>query len=143
LNDVLYELKRPDMFATFAGLHISRTGEFTYVNAGHLPILHFQHLTKQIHKLDSTYPPLAVLPGQPFDGVKISVQSGDLLVLVTDGFVEVFDKNEQEFGQVRIENTILKHAGKPIKEIYDNLVTETLKFGSQSDDQTFLAIRVK
>lgn len=143
INDVLYELKRPDMFATFAGVLIGKDGAFSYINAGHLPILHYSKSTQKIHLYDSTYPPLAVLPGQNFGGINIKAFTGDLLILVTDGFVEVFDKNDHEFGFERIEEIVMKNCNQPLKEIYGILSIETTKFGSQSDDQTFLAVRVK
>ncbi len=143
LNDVLYELKRPDMFATFAGLQIDRSGKFSYVNAGHLPVLHFHQAGGKLSKLDSTYPPLAVLSGLAFNGIDLQVSKGDLLVLVTDGFIEIFDKAGEEFGLGRLEKVLLENCQKPIKDIYDAAIKETSKFGPQSDDQTMLLIRIK
>jgi hypothetical protein len=142
INDVLYELKRPDMFATFAGLLIGKDSSFSYINAGHPPILHFSKSAKKIQQYESSYPPLAVLPGQNFGSINIKALSGDLLILVTDGFVEVFDKSDNEFGIERIEEILMTNYEKPLKEIYEILSNETTKFGRQSDDQTFLAIRV-
>ncbi len=143
LNDVLYELKRPDMFATFAGIRIDNAGKISYINAGHQPIFHYIKSGKRLSKMESTYPPLAVLPGLKFEAIEMNATTGDLLVLITDGFEEVFDKQGNVFGLERLQEVLLANADKPLKEIYETVVVETAKFGAQSDDQTLLAIRIK
>ena len=42
LNDVLFELKPPQMYATFAALRRDGRDELSFTLAGHLPILHWR-----------------------------------------------------------------------------------------------------
>jgi len=60
---------------------------------------------------------------------------------LTDGLTEVFNKREAELGLPAIKATLLKHAGSPLEQLFDELRAIATNFGPQSDDQTMLLVR--
>jgi serine phosphatase RsbU (regulator of sigma subunit) len=65
----------------------------------------------------------------------------DLLVVVSDGFLEVTNSREEEFGWERLEKVIMQHANEPLLGVIDRLRDETDRFGRHDDDQTILLLR--
>ena len=51
MNDVLYEVSQPQMFATFAALRPAGEGADAFTLAGHLPILCWRAATGAIESL--------------------------------------------------------------------------------------------
>ena len=76
-----------------------------------------------------------------FTSSTVDVRAGDLLVLLTDGLIEVFDRQDRDFGLERAKALLVDAAGKPLGEIADRLVAAAHAHGRQLDDQTLLLIR--
>jgi len=85
--------------------------------------------------------PLGILPEQQFATDRLECDPGDVLLLLTDGFSEVFDVKAAELGLEPIKSTFLKAADRPLSEIFERLRNLSLSFGKQDDDQTILLIR--
>ena len=77
----------------------------------------------------------------PFTSATVDVRSGDLLALITDGLIEVFDEHERDFGLERIKSLLAGAAGRPLAEIAERLFGAVRAYGRQLDDQTLLLIR--
>ena len=51
--------------------------------------------------------PLGMISGVPYSrATEANLEAGDMMVLITDGFYEWEDRNEEQFGLERLENTI-------------------------------------
>ena len=61
--------------------------------------------------------PLGLLPISGFTGEAIELVAGDLLVVATDGVLEVCDRHGEEFGIERLERAIEANARKPLAEL--------------------------
>ncbi len=58
-------------------------------SAGHGPLFFYSRAEDKFHLLDAHGPPLGLVPGMPYDEpYRMVFGPGDLLVLVTDGFLE-------------------------------------------------------
>jgi len=143
LNDVLSETQRPGMLATFAALELHADGKARYALAGHLPILHFRAAVRVLDKLPNAHPPLGAIDGRIFRDAAVDAAPGDLFVILTDGFTEVFARDGEEFGETRIERLVVQHADRPLREIHDSILAAVRAFGPQTDDQTLLLARVR
>jgi hypothetical protein len=146
LNDVLQPVTSPANYSTFAyvsgpSAHVTTSGDLSFALAGHLPILHYQKLAKTVIEHADSNVPIGMFKDQNFAISKVSLQSGDLLAIITDGFTEVFDSEEKEIGMDDFKLALTACAEKPLPQIYQELRARTLKFGKQSDDQTMLLIR--
>lgn len=76
----------------------------------------------------------------------IDLSSGDSLILMTDGFPELFNSNGEELGYDGIKNIFEKVAHKSPVEIikrFNRIATSWMNGHPQQDDMTFLAIKMK
>jgi len=77
LNEVLYPLKKEDMFVTFCFL--AKNGAGLRVGlAGHPAILQFSARTNEITQLNCPNMPLGIMPSGEFAGAEIEAESGNL-----------------------------------------------------------------
>jgi sigma-B regulation protein RsbU (phosphoserine phosphatase) len=140
LNEVLYPLKKPDMFVTFCFLAKTRDGLRLGVS-GHPAILYFSARTNEVMQYQASNMPLGILPEGEFASVAVQSEPGCLFALYTDGFVETANAAGEEFGIARLQAEFQKHATQPLSEIHTALVASLRRHGPQFDDQSLLLIR--
>jgi hypothetical protein len=140
LNEVLYPLKKPDMFVTFCFL--AKKGDGLRVGlAGHPAILHFSARTKEVSQVECPNMPLGILPSGEFASAEISTEGGDVCALYTDGFLETANAAGEEFGIARLQAELRKHGKEPLAVICRLLQESVARHGAQFDDQSLLLIR--
>ncbi|MGC1906575.1 MAG: PP2C family protein-serine/threonine phosphatase [Candidatus Acidiferrum sp.] len=140
LNEVLYPLKKPDMFVTFCFLAKTRDGLRLGVS-GHPAILYFSARTNEVMQYQASNMPLGIMPEGEFTSVAVQSEPGCLFGLYTDGFVETANAAGEEFGIARLQAEFQKHATQPLSEIHTALVASLRRHGPQFDDQSLLLIR--
>lgn len=140
-NSVLFDLKSPTMFATFAGVQYDGGQALRFTVAGHLPILHYHASTSTVSELSTPQVPIAMFSERTFISDCVRCDPGDLLVIVTDGLTEVFDRADQEFGLERLKTMIQERGTAPLQTIEDTVFGAVRTHGAQLDDQTLLLIR--
>lgn len=143
LNEVMLQVVQPGMFATFACMRFHASRSVEYALAGHLPILHYRAASRNLARLENENAPLGILPMDDAHARGVDASSGDLFVLLTDGFTEVMDARQEEFGSERIETLIVENAGRPLAEIHTAILDAVRRFGPQQDDQTLLLVRIR
>jgi hypothetical protein len=140
LNEVLYPLKKPDMFVTFCFL--ARKGDELRVGlAGHPAILHFSTRTNAVTQLECPNMPLGILPSGDFASSGVRTEQGDVFALYTDGFLEPANAAGEEFGLTRLQGELQKHGKEPLDVIYRSLQESVNRHGAQFDDQSLFLIR--
>jgi len=141
LNAVLLDVQKPGMFATFAGLILNDGRSVDYCLAGHPPLLHYRAASQKVDRHEASGPPLGVVPDFPFASGTVEPAPGDVLVVLTDGLIEVFDAAGDDFGESRFIAAVASHGKRPLAEMHAALLAEVRRFGPQDDDQTLLLIR--
>jgi serine phosphatase RsbU (regulator of sigma subunit) len=141
LNRVLPEVKEPQMYATFTGFRLGADGSVFYALAASPPILQWHASTRTLSHTEEGQFPLGLLPVSGFDGHKLEVASGDLLVIATDGILEVCNKPQEEFGVERLKQVIAANTKDPLPELAARILATARGFGHQLDDQTILIVR--
>jgi sigma-B regulation protein RsbU (phosphoserine phosphatase) len=141
LNDVLQPVTSPANYLTFAYVSGSTGADIRFALAGHLPILQYQQKAGAVLEHSDSNVPIGMFKDQAFEVSQLTLQPGDLLAIVTDGFTEVFDSNEREMGMEDFKAALAECANKPLPDIYRELRERTLRFGKQTDDQTMLLVR--
>jgi sigma-B regulation protein RsbU (phosphoserine phosphatase) len=140
LNEVLYPLKKPDMFITLCFLakkeDVLRVGL-----AGHPAILHFSLRTGTVTRLESPNMPLGILPEEEFASSEVRAEQGDVFALYTDGFLEPANAAGEEFGLARLQEQFQKHGREPLDVICQSLQESVARHGAQFDDQSLFLIR--
>jgi hypothetical protein len=141
LNRVLPEVKEPHMYATFTGFRLGADGSVFCAMAASPPILQWHASGRTLSHTEEGQFPLGLLPVASFDGQRLEVASGDLLVVATDGILEVCNKPQEEFGVERLKQVIAANAKGPLPELAARILAAARGFGHQSDDQTILIVR--
>ncbi len=144
MNVLLPEFARKrDFITAIYGILDSSAGIFTYANCGqNLPFL--VRADGRIEQLTQSGPSLILLPDVQYETGTVVLGEGDLLVLYTDGVVEVFDRSRQEFGNDRLEEVARQTRGGSADSILREIVSATRSFSgleASGDDFTLVVIK--
>lgn len=115
--------------------------EVTYVNAGHNPTIHYQANHTELNKLNPTGMFLGFEEEAEYSQKTISLNSGDFLVLYTDGVPDAINEQKEEFGMERCLRVIEKNQHASASEILsavENAVQEFTGDAAAYDDFTML-----
>jgi hypothetical protein len=141
LNTVLPEVKEPHMYATFTGFRLGADGSVFYALAASPPLLHWHASGSTLSNTEESQFPLGLLPVSGFAGNALQTSPGDLLVVATDGILEVANKPGEEYGVERLKDVIAAHAREPLPELAGKILAAVGAYGKQFDDQTILLVR--
>ncbi len=142
LNRALASLLPPESFVTFAGLCASGAdGRLQFASAGHGPLLYWHAAAGECTRHGQQSFPLGLFPAAEYEAVNFDAQPGDLLVLMTDGLTELFDRHKNEFGLEGLEAALRRCARAPLVEIEAALLTAARAFSPPTDDQTLILVR--
>jgi sigma-B regulation protein RsbU (phosphoserine phosphatase) len=143
LNSHLCASTSTEKYATFClGLYDEGSSTMTYTNAGHIPPILIRGGVA--HRLDVNGTVVGAFSFAKFDQSSISLESGDLLALVTDGVTEPENQFGEMFGEERFIDLIAKSAKKNEQEIVDRVLDAIRQWtGSDElqDDITLLLVR--
>jgi len=141
LNTVLPEVKEQHMYATFSGFRLGADGSVNYALAASPPLLQWHASRSAISNTEVEQFPLGLLPVPSFDGHTLQMAAGDVLVVATDGILEVRNKPGEEFGVERLKDLIAINATETLPELARKILTSAHAHGAQFDDQTILLVR--
>jgi phosphoserine phosphatase RsbU/P len=140
LNEVLYPLKKPDMFVTVC--FVTSNGNRLRVGlAGHPSILQFCARTNEVMEFECPNMPLGIVPSAEFVTSEAMVESGTLFALHTDGLLETANQAGEEFGMKRLKAELQQHGGEPLRAICRSIRESVTRHGAQFDDQSILLVR--
>jgi phosphoserine phosphatase RsbU/P len=141
LNRVLPAVKEPQMYATLTAFRLNADGRVWYAMAASPPILHKRLRGEELQMVQEHQLPLGLLPAAGFAGNAMELAAGDVLLVATDGILEVCDPKQEEFGSARLEETLLSCSDLPLESVAREILSRARAFGPQTDDQTLLLIR--
>ena len=119
--------------------------EVRFANAGHAPALHFSSRTGSFARLEATRLPLG-FPSLPVGKVdaRLQVAPGDLLILGTDGVIEVRDPAGTMFGVERLRDVVQSNSHRSASEIASAVSAAVQQFHEPhppDDDSTLVVIK--
>jgi phosphoserine phosphatase RsbU/P len=146
INRVICKNTDFDKFITFFhGIYNEEDSTFTYVNAGHNPPM-LVRADGGIELLEAGGLLLGVMSGVTYEGDRVSLFSGDVVVSFTDGVTEAMGPGNEEFGEERLEAVLRAHrhasaAGivKAVREAVDGFAADPTQL---DDDLTMVVLKV-
>jgi hypothetical protein len=141
LNEILVTLLKPTMFVTAAAVEAGPNG-VRFSVAGHLPILHLRSDTGAVDEISVSNMALGFFPGQSYVAIPVTCRPGDTLALITDGYIEVFDRQDHELGLNAIKETLARTAAESLQDMLSALSAASRIHGVQLDDQSALLLRI-
>lgn len=147
VNDLLSQESLNSMFVTtFYGIFDTQTGEIDYTNAGHNPpyILRADGSIEVVKSNKNIA--LGVIDGLSYKSESMTLQKGDTLIMFTDGVTEAEDVSHNQFGDLRLQESLKELTGSDSKFIVDTINDKVKAFANgadQNDDITQLVIKRK
>jgi sigma-B regulation protein RsbU (phosphoserine phosphatase) len=120
------------------------TRALAYVNAGHNPPV-LRRRSGAIEKLEQGGIPLGILESAPYSTGSIVLQSGDWLVIFTDGVVEAENNRGDEYSEQRLLFVVQTGADLKPAELLQGLLADVDRFvagAPQHDDITCMLVKV-
>lgn len=121
-----------------------RAHTLTYVNCGHNPPFWYRADNGTITELMPTAAVLGVNESLQCNQNQIEVGHGDVVLLYTDGISEAFDENDQQFGEDRMKEILVRLARESPDRVLTEIQSALNEFcGSapQSDDRTIVILK--
>ncbi len=148
VNQTIFPDIKEDMFVSLLYLILERgSNEITMARAGHEPPLLFRRATGEIEVIESPGLAAGIDAGPVFKRTvkdhRFTMESGDILLLYTDGLIEAQDRDGDEFGMDRLVFALGKYSAQSSEELVRSLTAEVTQFStgmSQTDDITLIAI---
>ncbi|MEA4890107.1 MAG: LytS/YhcK type 5TM receptor domain-containing protein [Clostridiaceae bacterium] len=145
VNNELCKDNDSGMFVTiFLGILTISSGEMVFSNGGHnLPYLQKANReTEALPKIPGMA--LAVMEDAPYTCSKITVKTGDSLVLYTDGVTEAMNPAGDLLKDEKLVQMLRQFDGSTAKDAVRHILGETRRFvngATQSDDITILVLK--
>ena len=144
-NNIITQDSKSGMFVTlFFGTLKEMDRTLTYVNAGHNPPVVFRNRDETLEELLPTGIVLGAVENREYFSRTLSIGSGDVIVMYTDGVTESINAKEELFGEERLNAIIRKTARLSAQEILDRILSGVREFAGdmpQFDDITLLVIK--
>ncbi len=146
LNRMVYQTARKRMLATlcYALIDPARR-EMQYASAGHLFPYRITR-SGRVEALESVAYPLGVRPQIEVHEQLTKLESGEYVVLFSDGLIEAHrDGSDELFGFERLERSLAAHAGGGVGQLRDGVLADLRKFTGdvlREDDLTLLVLRL-
>jgi sigma-B regulation protein RsbU (phosphoserine phosphatase) len=120
-----------------------REKQFRYCNAGHNPPLWWKMSSGAIRWLKPTGPAIGLTPEAEYKSESVRFDSGDILLMYTDGVVEARNSQREEFGEERLSIFTRENSHKPANDFLKDLREELARFTGRKfqDDVTLLVIK--
>lgn len=144
LNGLLYDdLDRAELFVTMFFVKYDAANRLLiYANAGHNRPLLFRQGACGYMEIDADGLVMGVKREVEFEERTMPMQSGDILILYTDGIIEAQDLRGDFFGTERVCKMVVEQAERPAEEILDAILHELNRFveGTSLNDDTSLVV---
>ncbi len=140
LNNLLYEATSPGYYVTFFyGIINVREKVIKYTNAGHNPPL-LMRKDRSIELLDKGGTVLGFMPNQSYTRATVHVESGDYVILFTDGVTEIKNSSGEEFGEDQFIELLKSNYGAPPREMKALILKELMQYSGSSAYQDDLTL---
>ena len=141
-------LKEMHMGNIFMGMMLVRFNcrSMSAAAAGMPPIFIHRKMTGKVEEMVMKGMPLGASRNFNYQQKETTIEPGDTILLITDGFPELFNKNKEMIDYPRLKERFAQVADRSAQQIIDDLVQmgqEWQQDEPQADDCTFVVLKVK
>lgn len=118
-----------------------KSGNLTYVNAGHNPPYLYQAETETFSEFERTGLVLGIESEAEFKEQAVQLKQGDFILLYTDGVTEATNTEQDLYGKDRLLQLLYNHRKSSVNEVQaalEDSITEFIGDISPSDDITMV-----
>ncbi|NOX89969.1 MAG: SpoIIE family protein phosphatase [Calditrichaeota bacterium] len=148
-NNVLSESLEKKSFITLLIANIdSKNNQMRFARAGHCPVIHFKEDEKKVEMYQPSGIAVGLDQGPIFEKMleeqTLSINQGDVLLFYTDGLSEAMNKNNEEYGEERLAQILMKNGQQSVETLTKILIDDIFKFvenQSLHDDLTLILLK--
>src|SRR5215467_2121536 len=146
INRSFSEDLTPERFATFvAAVFEEGSDEVELLSAGHGPLFIYSARDRSVQYLAAQALPLRIVPEMASTSpAKLTMQPGDMVLLITDGFFEWENRAQEQFGTKRLGEILRTFSDRQPEVIIAELYASVVEFSQgtpQKDDLTAVLIK--
>jgi sigma-B regulation protein RsbU (phosphoserine phosphatase) len=144
MNQLIIRQTKSERFVTFFyGILDLESRVLTYSNAGHNPPL-LLRATGETFPLDDAGLLLGVSAETTYRDARLPLETGDLLLLYTDGVTDELNPEDDIFGIERLDATLRGLACQPVERVLNTVYSSVADFmgGNPQDDITLLGVKI-
>ncbi len=144
-NEAIKDMQLGRLMMALTCVQISNNKIIT-TNAGMPPLFIYRNNSQTIEEVVINNLPLGAMKGIIYDIKEIKIERGDTLLLMSDGFAELKNQNQEMYGYKRARNSFEESAKREPEEIITFLRAEARCWTNDKepdDDVTFVVIKIK
>jgi sigma-B regulation protein RsbU (phosphoserine phosphatase) len=114
-------------------------------SAGHPFSVWYRAETQTIERPGENGPPLVWLPEIPYDKQEITIYPGDKLLMFTDGITEMWNQQDEFYGEPRLEEVLMNLAKAQTHDVMQGILKDLSLFAEGrplQDDLSMLLVEV-
>ena len=141
-NRVFSESTLAGQFATLVVGRAVNDGSVEFVSAGHLPVLHLSQ--NGVKSAGATGVPLGMFSNSRFQVHQLSLNSGEALLVYSDGLSEACNATFEEYGVDRVRQTAQRHYAASPDRLIAGCLSDLENFTGgtkRTDDLSLLVLR--
>jgi len=146
LNSMLCETTADETFITcFVANFDLATNKLEFASAGHHGMMLYRSSTGEVELIGTDDPPCGLISPMEFQASSMEFESGDVLLLFTDGLLEAEGKKQEMYGEERLAQKLKEHSGNTapqIKEAISEDIESFIRNRAQVDDRTMIVVKV-
>ena len=145
-NSLVKDIEELNLFVTmfYSEIDLSQK-RFRWVHAGHEPAIVYDAAGDSFEMLGGDGVPLGVMDNWDYEEAEIGIDSGQIILIGTDGIKEAYNSHGEYFGNDRLMAVVRDHADKPAKDLLNEIFDALNRFrypAERLDDETLVIIKV-
>lgn len=146
MNTVAAKTLPHEMFVTSMFLVFDlKKGLLRYVNAGHNPLIHYDARLQKTEMVELAGVAFGLTTQTVYQEGRLSLTSGDIVLLYTDGITEACNNKEEMFGCDRLMESVKENATRGAQQIIEDIKMRLSNFSAgtkQNDDIAVIVLKV-
>lgn len=145
---LIYCLERGSFISATFFVIDQKNRRVKYSRAGHCPVLYYHAAQDKVEYLKDKGIALGMVRNKSYENFiqpnEFKFNSGDVMVLYTDGITEAKDKKGEEFGYERLAEIVMEVKSKSPREIQEYIINKLYEFSGTpniNDDYTTMIVR--
>lgn len=144
-NKTIKALNLGRIMMAFTVLNI-KNNQVQFINAGMPPIFIYKKSSNNVVEFETQGMPLGAISESSFTIYNFDVDSGDAILILSDGLPELKNENYEQYDYARVKEEFKSIADKTPNDVVEYLKTSASKWANgveADDDVTFVVIKVK